>query len=70
MNPTASDIKSPASVSRLRCIDCGAVADRADQDFRCPNCGDLFEVFYPGWTNDRRLELLAGQRRRAQATLA
>jgi len=35
--------------SRLRCIQCGYVADHADQDFRCPNCGDLFEVFFPGW---------------------
>jgi len=53
MNPTASDIKSPASVSRLRCIQCGNIRDRADQDFRCPNCGDLFEVFYPGWQTDQ-----------------
>jgi len=59
MNPTASDIKSPASVSRLRCINCGTQADRADQDFRCPNCGDLFEVFYPGWQTDHGLR--AGQ---------
>ena len=59
MNPTASDIKSPASVSRLRCINCGTQADRADQDFRCPNCGDLFEVFYPGWQTDQGLR--AGQ---------
>ena len=55
MNPTASDIKSPASVSRLRCINCGAVADRADQDFRCTNCGDLFEVVYPDWNKDHGL---------------
>jgi threonine synthase len=36
-------------VSRLRCINCGKIADSADQDFRCPACGDLFEVFFPGW---------------------
>src|SRR5580765_6840790 len=59
MNPTAPDIKSPASVSRLRCINCGAEADRADQDFRCPSCGDLFEVFYPGWQSGQGLT--AGQ---------
>lgn len=53
MNSTASDIKSPASASRLRCIQCGKVTDCADQDFRCPDCGDLFEVFYPGWQTDR-----------------
>jgi threonine synthase len=52
MNPTASDIKTQASASRLRCINCGAVADRADQDFRCPSCGDLFEIVYPGWQTD------------------
>jgi len=48
MNPTAPDVTS-SPVSRLRCIQCGNVADHAEQDFRCPNCGDLFEVFYPGW---------------------
>jgi threonine synthase len=48
MNPTAADTTS-TPVSRLRCIQCGNVADHAEQDFRCPNCGDLFEVFYPGW---------------------
>lgn len=53
MNPTAPDTKSPAYVSRLRCIQCGNVTDRAEQDFRCPHCGDLFEVFYPGWQVDR-----------------
>ncbi len=57
MNPTASDIKSSAAVSRLRCINCGAIADRADQDFRCPSCGDLFEVFYPGWQTDQGLSV-------------
>src|SRR6266478_7968419 len=47
-NPTLSGTQT-APASRLRCIHCAAVSDRADQDFRCPNCGDLFEVFYPGW---------------------
>jgi len=41
------------STSRLRCINCGAIRERADQDFRCPTCGDLFEVFYPGWQTGR-----------------
>lgn len=35
--------------ARLRCIGCAAVADRAASDFRCPQCGDLFEVFFPSW---------------------
>jgi threonine synthase len=25
------------------------VTDHADTNFRCPNCGDLFEVVFPGW---------------------
>jgi threonine synthase len=45
MNPFATT----TPVSRLRCIQCGNIADHAEQDFRCPDCGDLFEVFYPGW---------------------
>src|SRR6201987_4681460 len=48
MNPTAPEVTSGPS-SRLRCINCGLVAEHAEQDFRCPNCGYLFEVFYPGW---------------------
>src|SRR5579862_831122 len=60
MNPTASDVTSVPS-SRLRCINCGHVADHAEQDFRCPNCGDLFEVFYPGWTSGLSGSALDGQ---------
>jgi len=44
-----------ARVSRLRCINCGNIADYADQDFRCPTCGDLFEVFFPGWQTGQGL---------------
>jgi threonine synthase len=47
-NPTLPETQT-APLSRLRCINCGAVTDHADRDFRCPSCGDLFEVFYPGW---------------------
>ena len=36
---------------RLRCIQCGAARDSAGQDFRCPDCGDLLEVFFPAWAN-------------------
>ena len=35
--------------------------ERADQDFRCPTCGDLFEVFYPGWQTARSSQA-AGRR--------
>src|SRR4030095_2475280 len=40
-------------ISRLRCIQCGAVRDSADQDFRCPECGDLLEAFFPGWSTSQ-----------------
>ena len=48
MSPTTPETATE-STSRLRCINCGSIRERADQDFRCPTCGDLFEVFYPGW---------------------
>ena len=70
MSSTLSDTKSAAAVSRLRCINCGAIAERAEQDFRCPKCGDLFEVFYPGWQTETRLEGWGLLGRRPEATLA
>jgi threonine synthase len=35
----------------LRCFGCGAriSGSQARPDFRCADCGDLFEVDYPGW---------------------
>jgi len=54
MNPSAPATTTPAS--RLRCIQCGNIADYAKQDFRCPDCGDLFEVFYPGWQTPQGLK--------------
>jgi len=56
MNLIADEIKTESRISRLRCIGCGAIADHADQDFRCPTCGDLFEVFYPGWATSAGLK--------------
>ena len=44
--PTTQTIET---VSRLRCIACGATPDSAGQDFRCTACGDLLEFFFPGW---------------------
>jgi len=41
------------TVSRLRCIGCGATPESASQDFRCTACGDLVEFYFPGWTLDR-----------------
>ncbi|MGD0891512.1 MAG: threonine synthase [Terracidiphilus sp.] len=39
------------SLHQLRCFGCGAQVSRgeAKPDFRCSECGDLFEVEYPGW---------------------
>lgn len=36
----------------LKCFGCGAriSGSEARADFRCAECGDLFEVEYPGWT--------------------
>ena len=43
------------NLHQLRCFGCGAqIAGKdAQPDFRCAQCGDLFEVEYPGW-NQRR----------------
>ncbi len=54
MSSTLSETKAP--ISRLRCIHCGSIADRAEQDFRCPSCGDLFEIFYPSWQTPQGLQ--------------
>ncbi len=32
---------------QFRCIGCGAVHANAEQNFRCPKCGDLLELIYP-----------------------
>jgi threonine synthase len=45
-------VKISETVSRLRCISCGATPDSAGQDFRCAACGDLLEFTFPGWTSD------------------
>jgi len=47
-----SIIRTAETVSRLRCIACGATPDSAGQDFRCTACGDLLEFFFPGWPPD------------------
>jgi threonine synthase len=35
--------------AQLRCIGCGALSVKTEQNFRCASCGDLLEVIYPGW---------------------
>ncbi len=44
-------ISVPPPAPQLRCIGCEAVIAGADaaEDFRCRNCGNLFEVEYPGF---------------------
>jgi threonine synthase len=39
------------NLHQLRCFGCGARISGAEAqpDFRCVQCGDLFEVVYPGW---------------------
>ena len=39
------------NLHQLRCFGCGAriSGNEARPDFRCADCGDLFEVDYPGW---------------------
>ncbi len=39
------------STFQLRCIDCGAVGGTPTRNLRCPACGDLLEVVYPGWSS-------------------
>jgi threonine synthase len=40
------------NLHQLRCFGCGArvPGTEARPDFRCSECGDLFEVEYPGWS--------------------
>src|SRR6516225_8007828 len=53
MSSTLPDTGTQTSTSRLRCINCGTITDHADQNFRCASCGDLYEVFFPGWGTPR-----------------
>lgn len=36
----------------MRCTGCGRVSEQRElkADFRCPDCGDLYEVVYPSWS--------------------
>ncbi|HEU5337398.1 MAG TPA: threonine synthase [Terriglobales bacterium] len=42
----------------LRCIGCGAESEHAGAEFRCPGCGDLLEVVYPGWAKSEAQTLV------------
>jgi threonine synthase len=43
------------NLHQLRCFGCGTRirGTEAQPDFRCANCGELFEVEYPGWMERR-----------------
>jgi len=50
--PITQTTQSVETISRLRCISCGATPDSAARNFRCENCGDLLEFFFPEWSFD------------------
>jgi threonine synthase len=39
--------------SELHCIACAAVIAKPNQSFRCPSCGDLLQIAYPGWKREQ-----------------
>jgi threonine synthase len=43
----ASHQRQPAY--RFSCIECGALAEAAAEDFRCPQCGNLLEITDSSW---------------------
>jgi threonine synthase len=43
---------STPAIAKLRCIACGSTPASAAQNFRCSNCRDLLEFFFPAWTFD------------------
>ncbi len=56
---------------RFRCIGCGAINDSAAQDFRCPDCGNLFEITDSSWNsrNPTALKSLWRERRTLNESL-
>ena len=58
-------LAATTTVSRLRCIGCGATPDSATQDFRCSVCGDLFEFVFPPLAYDARSLISLWANRRA-----
>src|SRR5216684_4717040 len=59
-NRTISIPTAAPMVSSFRCIACGVTRDNADHDFRCNDCGDLLEIFYPGWHSEKMAGNAAG----------
>lgn len=66
------------NLHQLRCFGCGQRirGDQAGPNFRCADCGDLFEVEYPGWShagdrpNAGALKWLWRERRLSAGSLA
>ena len=50
------------NLHQLRCFGCGVriAGNQAGSIFRCKDCGDLFEVEYPGWALDKGSSASAG----------
>src|SRR5262249_37735495 len=44
----------PALAHALRCVRCGAISARPGPLFRCGQCAELLEVFYPEWSRAPR----------------
>jgi threonine synthase len=44
----APDTRS-TQTAQVRCIGCGDVCLKPEQNFRCAHCGDLLEIVYPHW---------------------
>src|SRR5437763_1029264 len=57
--PIASSATLRGETCRLRCIGCGTVTDTGNQNFRCSACGDLLEIYYPGWSEHGAEDLSA-----------
>jgi threonine synthase len=49
MTDHTSPESNRAHSSQLHCIGCGRLHEKAEQNFRCPDCGDLLEIVFPGW---------------------
>lgn len=44
----------PETTFRFRCIGCGSEAPAASENFRCAKCGNLLEIWDPGWNSSGR----------------
>ena len=48
-DPAAFASQLESDIAQLRCIACAALGESGAKSVRCPQCGDLLEVVYPGW---------------------